>query len=84
MAYMNKYTGDKEALYDFCVDTDLIDTVALVNPGVEKDLTYIYGRKRIDYIFTSPALAAVAIKGGDHQFHQHIISDHKEYICISM
>ena len=63
MADMNEYTGDKGSLYDFCIDTDLIDTVALVNPEIEQDPTYIYGRKRIDYIFTSPALAAVAIKG---------------------
>ena len=42
MADMNEYTGDKGALYDFCVDTDLIDTVALVNPEIEQDPTYIH------------------------------------------
>ena len=41
-------------------------------------LTYMYGCERIDYIFTTTTLAELAIKGGNHQLHQHIISDYKE------
>ena len=77
MANMNEYIGDNGALYDFCVENDLVDTVALLNP-LYRERPYLHDwRKRIDYIFTTQALAGVALKGGHHQFHQHVISDHK-------
>lgn len=63
MADMNEYTGDNWALHDLCVETDLVDTVALLNPDIETYPTYMYGRKQIDYIFTTPAFSGVALKG---------------------
>lgn len=63
MADMNEYTGDKGALHAFCVENYLVDMVVLLNPDIEKGPTYMYGRKRIDYIFTTSALAGVALKG---------------------
>lgn len=77
MSDMNEYTGDMGELSEFCTTCDLVDTVALLNPDIETDPTYLYGSKRINYIFTTPALAEIAIKAGHHHFHQHIISDHK-------
>ena len=77
MSDMNEYTGDMGELSEFCTTCDLVDTVALLNPDIETDPTYLYGSKRIDYIFTTPALAEISIKTGHHRFHQHIISDHK-------
>ena len=56
---------------------NLVDTVALLNPDIENDPTYLYGTKRIDYIFTTPLLAETSIKGEQHQFHQYIVGDHK-------
>ena len=74
---MNKYTGDKGALHDFCAENDLVDTVALINPDIKNYPTYIHRQKRSHYIFTSSVLTEVAIKRGRHQFHQLMISNHK-------
>ena len=77
MADMNEATGEKGRLTDFIMECNLIDTVALLNPELEKDPTYLWGKKRIDYILVSPALAEIALKAGHHQFHQYFITDHK-------
>ena len=50
---------------------NLVDSVSLLNPDLEKDPTYLWGSKRIDYIFVTPVLAEVALKAEHHQFHQY-------------
>jgi len=77
MADMNEYIGDKRGLADFTMECNLVDSVSLLNPDLESDPTYLWGSKRIDYIFVTPSLAEVALKAGHHQFHQHFITDHK-------
>ena len=77
MADMNEYIGDKKDLYNFCQSNDLIDSIALMNPDLDNNPTYLRGSKRIGCIFISPALAEVAVKAGHHQFNQHFVSDHK-------
>ena len=64
-------------LADFLLDCNLVDSVSLLNLDLKLHPTYLWGSKRIDYIFVMPALAEVALKAGHHQFHQHFISDHK-------
>ena len=77
MAGMNECINTNGDLKEFCLDNDLLDTVALMNPSQMDDATYLYGKKRIDYIFITPALTAMAVKAGHHQFDQHFVSDHK-------
>ena len=69
-----KTNGD---LQDFCLENDLIDTAGLLNPAQTNEATYMYVTKLIDYIFITPALLAMAVKAGYHQFDQHFVSDHK-------
>jgi hypothetical protein len=76
MADMNEYIGSGD-LANFCLENDLVDVVAMLNPALDKDPTYLWGNKRIDYILASQKMAEVAIKAGHHQFNQHFISDHK-------
>ena len=77
MADMNEFIGEKKALHIFCQTTNLIDSISLLNPDLHSDPTYLWGKKRIDYILISPSLAEVAVKAGHHTYHQHFISDHK-------
>ena len=77
MADMNEYISDKGDLYNFYLDTDLIDSISLLNPDLEENPTYLWEVKRLDYIFMTSGLAEVALKAGHHQFHQHFVSDHK-------
>ena len=77
MADMNKYIGNQGDLQDFCLYNDLTDTVGLLNPALENDTAYLYGKNRIDYILVSHTSGTPAIKAGHHQFNQHFISDHK-------
>jgi len=77
MADMNEFIGGKKALHIFCQTTNLIDSISLLNPDLHSDPTYLWGKKRIDYILISPSLAEVAVKAGHHTYHQHFISDHK-------
>ena len=51
--------------------------MALLNPDLEQDPTYLWGSKRIDLVLVSSALAGVAVKAGHHNFNQHFVSDHK-------
>ena len=76
MADMNEYIGEKGDLCNFCLETDLINSISLLNPDLEGGPTHLWGAKRLDYIFVTPGLAEVALKAGHHQFHQHFISDH--------
>ena len=78
MLDMNTYIGYKGELHDLCVKHNLVDTISILNPDIETKPTYLYGTKRINYIFTTDALAEIPIKGGHHAFHQHILSDHKK------
>ena len=77
MADMNKYIGEQKELYDFCQEKNLIDSITLMNPELEKEPTYLYGSKRIDYILITLTLAETALKVGHHQYYQHFITDHK-------
>ena len=77
MVDMNKYIRNKGDLYELFVQNNLVDTVALLNSDIEDDLTYMYGSKQIDYIFTSPGSAEIVRKGGYRQFHQLMIKYHK-------
>ena len=77
MADMNEYIGESKDLQLFCHQTNLIDSISLLNPDLNKDPTYLWGSKRIDYILISPPLAEMAVKAGHHNFNQHFISDHK-------
>ena len=76
MADLNEYIGTGD-LANFCLENDLVDVVAMMNPDLEKYPTYLWGNKRLDYILISSKLAEVAVKVGYHQFNQHMISDHK-------
>ena len=51
MSDMNENTGVIGDLSELCTNYDLVDTVALLNPDIEADPTYLYGSKRINYIF---------------------------------
>ena len=77
MADMNENICTNGDLAKFCIDTYLIDAVGMLNPSQSSDPTYLYGSQRIDYIFVTPALTAIAVKAGHHQFDQHFMSDHK-------
>ena len=77
MADMNKFIGERKDLHDFCQHNNLIDVISLLDLDKHDDPTYLWGKKRIDYILISPALAELAVKAGHHQFNQHFISDHK-------
>ena len=77
MADMKEFIGDKQVLHTFCQRTHLIDSISLLNPDTHEDPTYLWGSKRIDYIYISLTLAEVAVKAGHHNFNQHLISDHK-------
>jgi hypothetical protein len=76
MADMNGYIGEDD-LANFCLENALVDVVAMLNPALDKDTTYLWGNKRLDYILASQKMAEVAIKAGHHQFNQNFISDHK-------
>ena len=69
--------SEKGDLYDFYLSKKLIDSIAVLNPGLDKDLTYVYDNKRVYYICVSPTLAKSALKGCHQQFNQHFISDYK-------
>lgn len=43
MVDMNKCIGDKKDLYDFCQQNNLIDSISLLDPDLEKDHTYLWG-----------------------------------------
>ena len=77
MADMNECMTLNGTLKDFCSKNDLIDAVGVLNPDLVKDKTYLYGSKRIDFIFLSLSLADIAVKAGHHQFDQYLVSDHK-------
>lgn len=64
MTDLNTYIRDKGALYDFYVEYDLMDYVAILNPDIELDPTYLYGHKRVDYLFTIPTLFELDNEGG--------------------
>ena len=74
---MNENICNNDDLAKFCRNTNLIDTVGMLNPSQSRDPTYLYGSQRIDYIFITSALAAISVKAGHHQFDQHFISYHK-------
>ena len=77
MANMNELMGDKHDLHNFCQQTNLIDSISLLDPELNNDPTYLWSSKRIDYISISLTLAGLAVKAGRHHFNQHFISDHK-------
>ena len=66
MADMNENICNNGDLAKFCIDTDLIDAVGVLNLSQSSDPIYMYGSQRIDYIFVTPALAAIAVKAGHH------------------
>ena len=55
----------------------MVDVATQFDPLLAQDPTYIHNNKRLDYILLSPNLAEIAIKAGHHNFHQHLVSDHK-------
>ena len=76
MADINEYIGNKGNLYDFCQQNNLIDSISLLNPEIEKDSTYLWGPKVL-ITFLNPSLIEAALKAGHHDFRQNVISDHK-------
>ena len=76
MTYLTEYI-DTNDLFNFYLENNLVDAVAMLNPALDKDPTYIWGNKRLDYILVSSTLTKVAVKAGHYQFNQHFISDHK-------
>ena len=77
MADMDEYISNKDNIYGFCQWNNLIDSISLLNPELEKDLTYLWGPKRIDYIFINPSLTKSVLKAGHHHFNQKFISYYK-------
>ena len=45
MVDMNGYMGNMGGLNEFRTKNNLVDTVALRNPGIEQNYTYLYGSK---------------------------------------
>ena len=46
MADMNKYSGDKGELHDFCTKNSLVDTISILNLDIETDPMYLYWNKK--------------------------------------
>ena len=65
MADLNDSIGTSD-LEMFCMENDLVDVVEMMNPHLDKDPTYLWGNKRLDYILVSSKLAEVAVKAGHH------------------
>ena len=68
---------DEGAFASFAQNNDLIDIATQFDPLLAQSPTYLHSSKRLDYILLSPHLAELAIKADHHQFHQHVVSDHK-------
>ena len=77
MVDLDECIGNSGQLYDFCQTNNLVDSVSLLNPDLNRDKTYIYGTTCIYYITISLILAESLLKAGHHQFHQHLIFNHK-------
>ena len=78
---MNKFMGNKHDLYEICQQTNLVDSISLLDSELNNDPTYLWGSKWIKHIPIYPTLAELAVKAGHHHFNQHFISDHKGYLC---
>ena len=77
MTDANETLAEGKSFASFIDSTNLIDVMELLNPSLIKDKTYLWSDRRLDYIFVSPGIKDAAVKAGHHNFHQHIISDHK-------
>ena len=73
---MNEFMGDKHDLHDFYQETNLMDSISLLNLELNNDPTYLWGSKRIDYILISPRLVELPVKAEHHHFNHQFISDH--------
>ena len=73
----NEDLREKKDLRTFCEALNLVDAVEMLSPDLVGDQTYLWGRKRLDYIFLSHGVAGAAVKAGHHHFHQYVVSDHK-------
>ena len=73
----NEDLAEESSLKKFVTKVDLLDTVAMMNPELETDTTYLWSKRRIDYAFITPGLRAAVVKAGHHPFHQHLVTDHK-------
>ena len=45
---MNEYLGEKGGIYNFCLKSDIIYAVSLLNTDMEENLTYIWESKGSD------------------------------------
>ena len=65
MTDLNDYIGASD-FSNFCLENDLVDVVAMMNPALDKDPTYLWVTKWLDYILISSKLTEVAVKVGHH------------------
>ena len=64
-------------LGSFTTTLGLIDLVPMMEPTLKEDPTYLWGSKRIDFMFISQGLKDAVVNAGHHPFHQHFVTDHK-------
>ena len=73
----NEDINDEGGFFQFANNNDFVDVATQFDLLLSQDPTYIHSNKRMDCILLSPNLVEIAIKAGHHNFHQHLVSDHK-------
>ena len=73
----NEDLADGSSLSKFVEKTGLLDAVAELEPNLQRDPTYLWSPRRLDYVFITPSLQPAVVRAGHHPFHQHLVTDHK-------
>ena len=73
----NETLAEGKEFKAFTENVHLTDAMETLDPSLLEDPTYLWGKRRIDYILLSQGVVGAAIKGGHHPFHQYVVSDHK-------
>ena len=70
-------TDQRSTLQRLALDCNLVDVWATLHPNKVEPATYLYGRKRIDYILVSAPLVPAVTAIGYEPFHEYLPTDHR-------
>lgn len=64
---------------EVAAECNLVDIMSAMHPDLQQPVTYMHGRKRLDYLLTSPRVSEAARLCGYEEFQHRIYSDHRAY-----
>ena len=78
MGDFNEHVTDpRSTLQKLALDCRLVDVWAKLHPTETEPATYLYGKKRLDYILISASLVPAVTAIGYEPFHEYLPTDHR-------